>query len=88
MNKKLLIPALLLLTGCSNNEPTIVNEYVEELLDVYKSEYYAYTYTPVYGNFNIEGEDHYLITLYLPYGKASFICWHNEDDIDWEVFEG
>ena len=97
MNKKLIAVLLLLsLTSCNKeidvpldiaNEAILIHEYVEDIREVYDDEYFVYTFLPAYGNFNIDGDDHYIIKMYFADSSIEFICWHKDDDIDWEVLK-
>ena len=97
MNKKLIAVILFLsLTSCNKeidvplniaSEAILIHEYVEDIRKVYNEEYFAYTFQPVYGNFNIDGDDPYIITMYFADTNIEFICWHKDDDIDWEVLK-
>ena len=72
-------------SGDIHTEPDIVIKYREDILNVYEFEHYAYTVQECGGNFNVEGEDFMILTFYTADGKYEFACWHNENDIDWEV---
>ena len=95
MIKKIIaITLILFLTSCNKeidvplnvaNEAILIHEYIKDIRKVYDDEYFAYTYQPAYGNFNIDGYDPYIITMYFADKNIEFICWHNDDDIDWEV---
>ena len=93
---KLLLSLLIIsaLTSCDKeinvpldiaNEAIIVRDYVQDILNVYDFEYYAYTYQDCLGNFNVEGDDVMILTFYTEESKYEFVCWHKGEDIDWEV---
>ena len=97
MIKKLIAVILLLsLTSCNKeideplnvaSEAILIHNYIKDIRKVYDDEYFAYAYQPAYGNFNIDGDDHYVITMYFADRNIEFICWHKDDDIDWEVLD-
>lgn len=97
MIKKIIaITLILFLTSCNKeidvplnvaNEAILIHEYVKDIRKVYDDEYFVYTYQPAYGNFNIDGDDPYIITMYFADKKIEFICWHKDDDIDWELLK-
>lgn len=66
-------------------EADIVIKYREDILNVYDFEYYAYTVQECGGKFNVEGDDVMILTFYTEESKYEFVCWHKEDDIDWDV---
>lgn len=93
---KLLLSLLTIsvLTSCDNeiniplniaSKAIIVREYVQDILKVYDFEYFAYTHQDCCVNLNVEGNDFMIITFYAEESKYVFVCWHKDDDIDWET---
>ena len=95
---KLLLSLLTIsvLTSCDNeiniplniaSKAIIIREYVQDILKVYDFEYFAYTYQDCCENLNVEGKDFMIITFYAEESKYVFVCWHKDDDIDWETLK-
>ena len=96
--KVLVLSMILSLSSCNKdldevvpleiaNDIIVVNAYIKDIRKVYDDEYYAFTYNRAFGNFNIEGEDIFIINMYFEVKQIVFICWHNDNDIDWEVLK-
>jgi ABC-type uncharacterized transport system auxiliary subunit len=88
--KKLLLLILLLLTLAScrtkTEDNSIIDTYVNEIVECNGWERYAYTVQKVEGKFDLtDAEEVYAITFYTADDEViTYLVWHKGSDVDWQ----